>query len=48
MRGAGLDQSWAEKNSLTVADDPIDFIIPQFGKHRQGDILSGVAFCFGK
>jgi hypothetical protein len=35
------------KELLEVADHPIDFIIPQFGEHRQGDILSGVAFCFG-
>ena len=36
------------KELLEIADHPIDFIIPQFGEHRQGDILIGIAFRFGK
>ena len=47
MRGASrlvVDR----KKLLDRADDRIDFVIPQFGEHRQRNILIGVAFGFGK
>src|SRR5690348_5131962 len=47
MRGASrlvVDR----KKLLDRADHRVDFVIPQFGEQRQGNVMTGVAFGFGK